>query len=388
MPPATPDLAALYVQILGTLLFCLVFLFLWRQSRIVHFGFWSLAWALRTIALLSLYAWFATRRGQWFIPYAFFELAFALSLVAAARARPLSPRAGWKLLAAFAILLPAAWLLAMYSSFEDFHAMHALVLGGIYLYGSFAMRASSQTAGLGARLFRFTLLCLSIALLHHAAVFYLMHSRGAAPGWAQHLQHSNLYDFALHTLLAFAAMAIWIENQNNRIQEMGDQLDTLRRDSLARLDLDRLTGLMNQAALSKRTGGEGEFSGVVAVCDMDNFKEINDRYGHLIGDEILRNIGNLLRSSIRQEDEAFRWGGDEFVILFRNQRIETVRSRMREIQQRLKEFRVRGHGVLPISFSWGTAEAAGRPLREIVHEADQDMYVYKRRKSPAGQRGG
>lgn len=384
MPPGSPDLVALYVQILGTLLFCLVFLFLWRQSRIVYFGFWSLAWALQTIALLSLYACFLTRRGQWFIPYTFFEFAFALSLVAAARAKPLSPRAGWKLLSGIAAFLLTAWLLEMLSSFQAFQAMHALVLGSIYLYSFFAMRGDSRIAGIGARLFRFTLLCLSVAFLYDAVVFFSMPAGGSV--W-RYPQYNNLYDFALHTLLAFSAMTIWIENQNNRIQEMGDQLDSLRRESLARLDLDRLTGLMNQAALSKRTGGEGEFSGVVAVCDMDNFKAVNDRYGHLIGDEILRNIGNLLRSSIRQEDEAFRWGGDEFVILFRNQRIETVRSRMREIQQRLKEFRVRGHGVLPISFSWGTAEAAGRPLREIVHEADQNMYVYKRRKSPAGQRG-
>jgi diguanylate cyclase (GGDEF)-like protein len=110
---------------------------------------------------------------------------------------------------------------------------------------------------------------------------------------------------------------------------------------------------------------------------MDNFKSINDQYGHLVGDEILRNIGHLLRSSIRQEDEAFRWGGDEFVILFKNQNLPVVEKRMLDIRQRLKDFRVRGYGALPISFSWGTAEAAG-PLRAIVDAADHEMYSYKR----------
>jgi len=113
---------------------------------------------------------------------------------------------------------------------------------------------------------------------------------------------------------------------------------------------------------------------------MDNFKDINDRYGHLVGDEILRNIGNLLKSSIRHEDEAFRWGGDEFVMLFRNQRTAVANKRMQEISARLREFRVRGHGVLPITFSWGTAEAAGRVLREALDEADQSMYALKRTK--------
>jgi len=55
-------------------------------------------------------------------------------------------------------------------------------------------------------------------------------------------------------------------------------------------------------------------------------------------------------------------------------------KRMEEISARLREFRVRGHGVLPIAFSWGTAEAAGRVLREALDEADQSMYARKRAK--------
>jgi diguanylate cyclase (GGDEF)-like protein len=111
---------------------------------------------------------------------------------------------------------------------------------------------------------------------------------------------------------------------------------------------------------------------------MDGFKEINDRYGHLAGDEILRHIGHLLRASIRQEDEAFRWGGDEFVILFHDQQAEVASKRMADIENRLHDFRLRGHGTLPISFSWGIAEAAGTALREALDEADQRMYVLKR----------
>ena len=116
---------------------------------------------------------------------------------------------------------------------------------------------------------------------------------------------------------------------------------------------------------------------------MDNFKDVNDRYGHLVGDETLRNIGHLLRSSIRGEDEAFRWGGDEFVILFHNQNQEVARNRMRAIESRLRDFNVRGYGALSISFSWGTAEAQGRPLRETLDEADQVMYELKRGRKKA-----
>jgi diguanylate cyclase (GGDEF)-like protein len=119
---------------------------------------------------------------------------------------------------------------------------------------------------------------------------------------------------------------------------------------------------------------------------MDNFKDVNDRYGHLIGDEILRNIGNLLQSSIRHEDMAFRWGGDEFVILFRNQRTDIAGRRMAGIESRLREFRVRGIGILPITFSWGTADSQGRALREALDEADRNMYALKRSRAESGER--
>jgi diguanylate cyclase (GGDEF)-like protein len=141
---------------------------------------------------------------------------------------------------------------------------------------------------------------------------------------------------------------------------------------------------LNQAALARRVEDPGGFEGVVVVCDMDNFKDINDRYGHLVGDEILRNIGHLLQSSIRHEDEAFRWGGDEFVILFRNQRTPIAVRRMADIESRLRDFRVRGLGVLPIRFSWGTADTEGRALRDALDEADRNMYTAKRSRAAEG----
>ena len=159
------------------------------------------------------------------------------------------------------------------------------------------------------------------------------------------------------------------------------ELDHLRREARQTRDLDGLTGLLNRAALERRVEGPGEFPGVVAVCDMDNFKDVNDRHGHLVGDEILRNIGSLLQASIRHEDEAFRWGGDEFVILFRNQRTDVAEKRMVEVEARLRGFRVRGYGMRPITFSWGTAESHGRPLREALDEADRNMYAFKRRRA-------
>ncbi len=392
MDPSSPvaDLTAFFIQEIGALLFGLVFLFLYRQSRIIYFGLWAIAWVLRFIAAGLGYE--LLRSGQWgyLAPYAVFEFAFAIVLIAAARAGFSSTMRDWRtvlrLIAILPIFVALIYALGWYSRLEAYHASHALVLCFVYFYNFLTLR---KNAGVGARVFRFSLAVLAAAFLEHAILLLYLYNTGAAPAWARYLHHETYYDFALHCVLAFAAMAMWSESQIDRMRDLTRELEHHRRESKHSHHLDRLTGLFNQAALAARMDGPEPFDGVVVVCDMDNFKEVNDRYGHLVGDEVLRNIGHLLQNSIRLEDEAFRWGGDEFVILFQNQQTSVAARRMAAIETHLREFRVRGFGVLPISFSWGTADAHSRPLREALDEADQAMYALKRaRAAIASQRAG
>jgi diguanylate cyclase (GGDEF)-like protein len=385
MNPSSPvaDLTVFCIQEIGALLFGTVFLFLWRQSRVVYFGLWAAAWALRFIAAAFAFELLGTANPGWLAPYAVFEFASVIVLIAAARAGFASSIKDWRtvlrLISILPIFVALVWAFGRYARLEAYHASHALALSFVYIYNFAALRGAR---GLGARVFRFSLLALAAAFLAHAGIFLYLYDRGGAPEWALHLRHEAYYDFALHCVLAFAAMAMWNENQVDRIHELHAEVDRLRRENARSLDLDGLTGLLNQAALARRVEEPEEFDGVVAVCDMDDFKDVNDSYGHLVGDEILRNIGHLLQSYIRQADEAFRWGGDEFVILFRNQRPEMAHQRMSGIEARLRDFRVRGVGALPISFSWGTADARGRPLREALDEADRSMYARKRERAP------
>jgi len=384
MDPSSPapDITAFYIQELGALLFGMVFLFLYRQSRVVYFGLWAAAWLLRLIAAFFGFELLRTSHQGWLAPYAIFEFAFAIVLIAAARAGFASGIKDWRtvlrLIAILPIFVALVFAFGWYSRLEGYHASHALILSLVYVYNFFALR---RNVGMGARIFRFSLVLLAVAFLEQALVFLYLYHAGNAPAWARYLHHETYIDFTLHCVLAFSAMAMWSESQIDRIRDLAGEADHLRRENQQSLDLDYLTGLLNQAALAQRVEQPVQFEGVVVVCDMDNFKDVNDRYGHMVGDEILRNIGKLLQASIRHEDEAFRWGGDEFVILFHNQRSEVARKRMADIEARLSDFRVRGHGVLPIRFSWGTAEASGRALREALDEADQRMYALKRERA-------
>jgi diguanylate cyclase (GGDEF)-like protein len=382
MDPSSPipNLTAFIIQEIGALLFAMVFLFLYRQSRVVYFGLWAVAWLLRLLAAAFGFQLLRTEHTGWLAPYATFEFAFVIVLISAARAGFASDIKDWRTVLRLIAILPI-FVALVYAigrttkGLQAYYTSHAIVLGFVYFYNFVTLR---KAQGVGSRIFRFSLLVLAAAFLEHAIIFVYLYNSGAAPVWARYLHHESYIDFALHCVLAFAAMAMWSESQIDRIRDLLSELDHTRRETTHRLDLDRLTGLFNQAALSRRVEDARSFEGVVAVCDMDNFKEINDRYGHLVGDEILRNIGNLLQASIRHEDEAYRWGGDEFVILFHNPDPDVARNRMGEIENRLREFRVRGHGVLPISFSWGATKAHGGSLRDALDQADQEMYKLKR----------
>lgn len=178
--------------------------------------------------------------------------------------------------------------------------------------------------------------------------------------------------------MALVVIAVRLEGQKDQLRSLTDEVIRLRKETAGQLDRDPLTGLLNRSALSRWIDEEHGFDGMVVVCDMDDFKTLNDVYGHLVGDEILRGVGHLVRSSIRDEDLAFRWGGDEFVIFFRTSDAQLVKSRMQSIEDHLKNFYIRHHGVTAIRFSWGIATTTGRPLRDGLADADRAMYEAKR----------
>ncbi len=178
--------------------------------------------------------------------------------------------------------------------------------------------------------------------------------------------------------MVLVIIAARLESQKLQLRNLNEELARLRKDAEGQLELDPLTGLHNRSALARWMEEQSSFDGLVVVSDMDDFKQINDRYGHLVGDEILHGVGKLVRSNIRETDMAFRWGGDEFVIFFHTRDAKLVDGRMRKIEGHLADFRIRQHGSLPVHFSWGVTTTAGRPLRESVEEADRLMYEAKR----------
>lgn len=113
----------------------------------------------------------------------------------------------------------------------------------------------------------------------------------------------------------------------------------------------------------------------LAVVDIDHFKQVNDRFGHLYGDEVLILIANILRNSFRSHDRVFRFGGEEFVVLLRSTTLGTAHKVFNRFRMAVQEYPFPQVGQVTVSLGF-VSTARGAPV-EILGQADQALYYAK-----------
>ena len=153
--------------------------------------------------------------------------------------------------------------------------------------------------------------------------------------------------------------------------------------------LDQLTGLYTKQTaiftLKKEIDYANRNGTQVAVCfiDMNNFKQINDKYGHTVGDTALAKVAKRLMESVRPEDIVARFGGDEFIIIFRGKNTGTdYLSTVERIRAVLNvPAKLSSHVLADISASVGLAvyPVNGSGVEELISYADKAMYEEKAR---------
>jgi diguanylate cyclase (GGDEF)-like protein len=114
----------------------------------------------------------------------------------------------------------------------------------------------------------------------------------------------------------------------------------------------------------------------LAVVDVDNFKAVNDRFGHLYGDEVLILIADLLRSSFRAEDRVFRFGGEEFVVLLRPTSLENAHRIIERFRTGVEEHVFPQVGKVTVSIGYVSLNAYVSPV-VTLGQADQALYYAK-----------
>jgi diguanylate cyclase (GGDEF)-like protein len=166
------------------------------------------------------------------------------------------------------------------------------------------------------------------------------------------------------------------------LQRLNESLRVETRSLAEIARTDQLTGALNRKGLGDelmrlvRLGGDAIFPLTLVFIDIDHFKRINDEHGHAVGDQVIRGLAELVCSAVQRDDLFARWGGEEFLLVFRN----TAGFEGRNIAERVREriSSAQWPGAIHVTCSFGVAEwHRGEDLNEGIKRADDAMYRAK-----------
>jgi diguanylate cyclase (GGDEF)-like protein len=182
-----------------------------------------------------------------------------------------------------------------------------------------------------------------------------------------------------------AALVQELQQYRHTLETRNASLDSSLRAAASAATRDPLTGLFNRrhivafAAPLAALVREGKEEVTLCMVDVDHFKQVNDRHGHPVGDEVLRAVGALLGARLREGDCLARIGGEEFMIVLRQCDVSRGRRVAESVRHNVAASQIRtAAGEVPITVSLGVAQwAAGESLEVLIERADRALYDAK-----------
>lgn len=175
-----------------------------------------------------------------------------------------------------------------------------------------------------------------------------------------------------------AIFLLWKKARHSAGDYLRRKMDTLQEKAY----LDALTGLFNRRfadvylrnLVSTPTPG----SSYVAMVDIDDFKQVNDTFGHAAGDAVLRRVGGILKDHTRKTDMAARWGGEEFLVVLKGTASENAVKVLDKIRRLVEEeaFRHQDQDIR-VTITIGAAATAGGNIQKCISNADGCLYTGK-----------
>ena len=238
------------------------------------------------------------------------------------------------------------------------------------------------------------LVCGIVVLTFDQAGFYLaLNALNGAPaevfwgGWIAKMGSAVVYAVLLGAYLHFSSHS----PRKSGHQPIGDIFNTLTfreryEDLLSKSGRDMLTGVFDRSRFeleSPKFIGAAMAAGhavSVMMIDADHFKSINDRFGHLEGDEALKAIANAIQSGLRQSDHLYRYGGEEFVVLCEGLDQNNALMRAEDLRVRvMSNVMTADHSAVTVSIGIASMPKDGTTSRDLLARAAEHLYEAKRR---------
>ncbi len=375
------SLLALLIQTAGVVLMAALTAFLTRTVDRRYLRTWATAWGCLAAALVALSLTFRWPSLVPFVQPVYFGGEYAFGLLLAAGCRERSTGVGVRRKDAWWALPAVGLALFLPHAAPDLSrrfVVQAAIMAVLFALAFWQLERGrhGRTAPAGVRVMSVALVLLTIEFAQYVPILgYAILVHATVPGYVVYMP---LYDLLFEVLLGFGTVILAMEEANAELREAHDRMEALAR-------VDPLTEALNRHAFYSmvepgREGGVRE--GSVAVVDIDGLKALNDRLGHAAGDVAIRAVAKAIRSVVRADDLAFRWGGDEFLVVLVGLPEEEARRRLGALDEPLRSTVLPGASApLPVSVSWGVAGFdAARPLQRAIEAADRAMYAGKEAK--------
>ena len=183
------------------------------------------------------------------------------------------------------------------------------------------------------------------------------------------------------TLIICTSMVAYLFSRDS--QSMESKMIEYNKMLKEKASRDPLTGLLNRGAamerlvtLASRLNNEC-FS--ICICDIDFFKNVNDTYGHNMGDQVLIKIGDVLKQQMKGIGAAARWGGEEFLLIFPRVNGDDALQIVYDIQSKIRNIRIPcENGIITVTMTFGLTEYDfNAELDYNIKEADNKLYIGK-----------
>ena len=188
-------------------------------------------------------------------------------------------------------------------------------------------------------------------------------------------------DFKLRMLLSLMLITFFASGYEYLREKSFVDMKALKKEVEDLSRQDPLTGLYNRRVYQNDLSTLKGSMGAILICDIDNFKNINDLYGHAVGDNVLVKIAECIRKNIRKEDLAIRWGGEEFFIYLNNSTLENAYIISEKLRKSIASLSIYHSDNIAINttMSIGVSIIDGTlTFDEAIRNADCAMYRAKK----------